>query len=135
MARLIEELKRDHVAMEAMLTKVKDNNITNKEAHKILMDAKTSLLAHLKKEDAQLYPVLKKAALADPALKRTIDFYAKDMDEISRDAIAFLDKYSPADAVIDIEFAKSFGRFFATISRRLRSEESTLYKSYEKINP
>ena len=133
MARLIEELKKDHVAIESMLARVKDSSITSKEAHKILIEAKASLLAHLKKEDAQLYPVLNRAALSDVALKRTVDFYAKDMDEITRNAIAFFDKYSPADATIDIEFAKAFGRLFATISRRLRSEETTLYKEFEKI--
>jgi len=135
MARLIDELKRDHVAIEGMLARVKDTSITNKEAHKILIAAQASLLAHLKKEDAQLYPVLNKAALSDATLKRTLDFYAKDMDEITQNAIAFFDKYSPEDAVIDIEFAKAFGRLFSTISKRLRNEESSLYKAYEQINP
>ena len=135
MARLIDELKRDHVAIEGMLARVKDTSITNKEAHKILIAAQASLLAHLKKEDAQLYPVLNKAALSDATLKRTLDFYAKDMEEITQNAIAFFDKYSPEDAVIDIEFAKAFGRLFSTISKRLRNEESSLYKAYEQIKP
>ena len=135
MARLIDELKRDHVAIETMLTKVKDTTISSKEAHKILMTAQASLLAHLKKEDSQLYPVLNKAAQGDANLKRTLDFYAKDMDEITRNAIGFFDKYAPADAPIDIEFAKALGRLFSTVSRRLRNEEGTLYKEFEKINP
>ena len=58
MARLIEELKKDHAAIAALLDRVKDPNVTNSEAHKILLSAKASLLAHLKKEDVQLYPVL-----------------------------------------------------------------------------
>ncbi|MBJ6751472.1 hemerythrin domain-containing protein [Geomonas anaerohicana] len=134
MARLIDELKRDHVAIEDMLNRVKDTSITNKEAHRLLLAAQSTLLAHLRKEDAQLYPVLNQAAQADQALKRTVDFYAKDMDEISGNAVAFFKKYSADDAVIDIEFAKALGRLFATISRRLRSEENTLYAAYEKLH-
>lgn len=135
MARLIDELKRDHVEIETMLAKVRDNGITSNEAHKILIAARSKLLAHLKKEDIQLYPVLNKEAVNDVTLKRSVEFYAKDMDQITADAVAFFDKYSPADAPIDIEFAKAFGRLYSTISRRLRSEEGTLYQAYEKVHP
>jgi hypothetical protein len=135
MSRLIDELKKDHAAMEAMLARAKDSSITHKEAHKILIAAQASLLAHLKKEDAQLYPVLNKAAAGDPNLRRTVDFYAKDMEEITSNAIGFFKKYSAADAPIDIEFAKAFGKLFATITRRQRSEETTLYREYEKLMP
>ena len=135
MARLIEELKKDHAAMENMLTRAKDPKISHKEAHVILREAQASLLAHLKKEDAQLYPVLHRAAQSDVALKRTVDFYAKDMQEISGIAIGFFDKYAPANAPIDMEFAKAFGKLFATLSRRMRNEEGSLYKEYEKLNP
>lgn len=135
MARLIEELKKDHAAIESMLNRAKDPSIAHHEAHKILIAARATLLAHLKKEDTQLYPVLSRGALSDATLKRTLDFYAKDMDDITSNAIGFFDKYSPAGAVIDIEFAKAFGKLFSTISIRLRNEEKTLYKEYEKLNP
>jgi hypothetical protein len=134
MARLIDELKKDHAEISKLLDRVKDPSVTNKEAHKILLSAKMTLILHLKKEDSQLYPVLNRASQQDAALKRTVDFYAKDMDEITRKAIEFFDKYSRDDAPIDLEFAKAFGNLFATISRRLRSEESTLYKEYEKLS-
>jgi len=135
MARLIDELKKDHAAIEGMLTRAKDSSISHKEAHKILLAAQASLLAHLKKEDAQLYPVLNRAAASDPSLKRTVEFYAKDMEEITGNAVEFFKKYSAADAPIDIEFARAFGKLFSTISRRQRSEENSLYKEYEKLNP
>ena len=134
MARLIDELKQDHAAIESMLTKAKDSSISHKEAHKILLAAQTSLLAHLKKEDLQLYPVLNRAAASDANLKRTVDFYAKDMDEITGNAVEFFKKYAAADSPIDIEFAKAFGKLFSTISRRQRNEENSLYKEYEKLH-
>lgn len=135
MARLIDELKKEHAAMVGMLERAKDPRISHKETHKILIEAQTSLLAHLRKEDSQLYPVLDRAAASDEKLKRTLDLYAKDMEDISRNAVEFFKKYSPSDAPIDIEFAKAFGRLYSTIIRRQRSEESTLYREYEKLNP
>lgn len=135
MARLIDELKRDHIEIDAMLAKVRDSKISHQEAHRILIAAKVKLLAHLKKEDLQLYPVLNKEAVNDAALKRSVEFYAKDMQEITAEAVAFFDKYSPADAAIDIEFARAFGKLYSILSRRLRSEESTLYPAYEKVHP
>lgn len=133
MSILIDELKRDHTAMQNLLQRVRDPRVTNKEAHQILVSAKASLLAHLKKEDAQLYPVLNAAAQGNSHLKRTVDFYAKDMDEITRRAVEFFDKYSRDTATIDLEFAKAYGNLFATITRRMRSEETTLYEEYEKL--
>ena len=134
MARLIDELKKDHAAIDSMLTRAKDPNIPHSETHKILLAAQATLLAHLKKEDSQLYPVLNRAAAKDENLKRTIDFYAKDMEAITGHAIEFFRKYSASDAPIDIEFAKSFGKLYATISRRLRNEENSLYKEFEKLS-
>jgi iron-sulfur cluster repair protein YtfE (RIC family) len=134
MARLIEELKREHAEIARLLDTVKSPKISNAEAHKILLSAKNTLISHLRKEDTQLYPLLNKAAESNTSLKRTVDFYARDMDEITAKAIAFFDKYSKDDAPIDLEFAKAFGNLFATISRRLRSEESTLYLEYEKLS-
>jgi len=133
MARLIDELKRDHEEMEQMLARAKDPKISHKETHQILLAAQESLLAHLKKEDAQLYPALHRAAAGDANLKRTVDFYAKDMDLITKDVIAFFNKYAAHDAPIDIEFAKAFGRLYATITKRQRNEENSLYKEFEKL--
>ncbi|GFO68001.1 hypothetical protein GMLC_15800 [Geomonas limicola] len=133
MARLIDELKRDHVEMEKMLTRAKDPGISHKETHQILLAAQASLLAHLKKEDNQLYPALNRAAEKDPTLKRTVDFYAKDMDLITKDVISFFNRYAAHDAPIDIEFAKAFGKLYSTITKRQRNEENSLYKEFEKL--
>jgi len=133
MSRLIEELKKDHAEIAKLLEKVRNPQVTNDEAHKILLAAQSSLIAHLKKEDLQLYPVLYRAAEANPGLKRTVDFYARDMAEITGKAVDFFSKYARSESHIGLEFAKDFGNLFATISRRLRSEESTLYKEFQKL--
>jgi hypothetical protein len=133
MSKLITELKKDHADLAQLLNKVRDPQVTNEEAHKILLAAQHTLIAHLKKEDLQLYPVLHRAAESNTGLKRTVDFYAKDMAEITAKTVEFFAKYPRSESHIGLSFAKDFGNLFATISRRLRSEESTLYKEFEKL--
>lgn len=134
MARLTDDLKKDHAEIAAMLEQVKDAKTSHKEAHKILLSARATLMKHLRKEDSHLYPLLNSAAAKDEGLKKTLDFYAKDMEGITRNAEAFFDKYTRSGAELNIEFAVAFGRLFADISRRLRSEESTIYREYDKLS-
>ena len=82
-----------------------------------LLAAKSGLLAHLKKEDTQLYPVLNEAAESDANLKRTLDMLAKDMEGISKAALEFFEKYSEGGS--GLEFTKDFGHLYATISLRI----------------
>ncbi|MEW6741078.1 MAG: hemerythrin domain-containing protein [Nitrospirota bacterium] len=132
MSKLVEELKRDHVLMVDMLNKVKELGITKKEGQDILISAKANLLAHLKKEDRDLYPVLKKAAETNSSMKQTLEIFARDMEEISKFALQFFDKYSHGGS--GIEFARDFGKLFATLTGRIRKEEDILYREYEKIS-
>ncbi len=132
MSKLVDELKKDHSVITETLTNVKELGVTSEEGQKILLAAKSGLLAHLKKEDEHLYPVLNKAAESDVDLKRTLDMFAKDMDEISKGALEFFDKYSTGGS--GIEFAKDFGKLFGTLSTRIRKEETTLYKKYDELN-
>ncbi len=97
----------------------------------MLMAAKGALLAHLAKEDKELYPTLNKVAETDAQLKSTLDFYAKDMDEISKSALAFFDKYSAGGS--GLEFAKDLGSLFGNLASRVRKEESTLYLKYNEL--
>ena len=60
MSELIEEFKRDHAEIMAILNEVKEFGILSKEGHAKLISIKEHLLAHLKKEDEKLYPALRK---------------------------------------------------------------------------
>jgi hypothetical protein len=105
--------------------------VTSEEGKKKLILAKKSLLAHLKKEDEQLYPKLHKEADKSPDLKRTLELFAKDMDKISKDALRFFDKYSEGGS--GIEFAKDFGSLVATLSQRIQKEERIIYQKFKEI--
>ncbi len=131
MSKLVDELKREHSVIVETLNKVKSLSITSEEGQNTLLAAKSGLLAHLKKEDEQLYPVLNNAAESDAVLKRTLDTFAKDMDEISKVALEFFEKYSTGGS--GIEFAKDFGRLYAALSQRISKEENIIYAKYDEL--
>jgi len=114
------------------LTRLRNWASQKKESQDILISAKANLLAHLKKEDRDLYPVLKKAAETNSSMKQTLEIFARDMEEISKFALQFFDKYSHGGS--GIEFARDFGKLFATLTGRIRKEEDILYREYEKIS-
>ncbi|MFQ5962816.1 MAG: hemerythrin domain-containing protein [Candidatus Scalinduaceae bacterium] len=70
MTVLIEELKKEHSEIVAALNEVKELGILSKEGQVKLMSAKAHLLTHLKKEDEQLYPALRKEAEHNESLKK-----------------------------------------------------------------
>ena len=131
MSRLIDELKQDHVVLVETLNKIKSLGIASEEGQKTLLAAKGALLAHLAKEDKELYPTLNKAAETDADLKSTLDFYAKDMDKISKEALAFFGKYAGGGS--GMEFAKDLGKLFGDLGARVRKEESTIYNKYNEL--
>ena len=132
MSKLIEELEKEHSVIAEALNQVKSLGISSEEGQNTLLAAKGGLLAHIKKEDEQLYPVLNNAAESDDTLQRTLDTFAEDMNEISKAAFEFFDKYSTGGS--GIEFAKDFGRLFATLSQRIGREERILYQKYDELN-
>ncbi len=131
MSKLVEELKKDHSVIAETLQTVKKLGITASDGQNTLLAAKNGLLAHLKKEDEQLYPVLNNAAKSDANLKRNLDMFAKDMDTISKTALAFFDKYSSGGS--GMEFARDYGKLFATLSQRISKEERVIYKEYDNL--
>ncbi|MGZ3789184.1 MAG: hemerythrin domain-containing protein [Bacteriovorax sp.] len=133
MSKLIDDLKKDHVALVQLLEEIKAAGPTSPEGKKKLVQAKNGLLAHLKKEDNELYPVLKKAAEKDAKLKSTLEIFASDMAGISGFAMEFFTTY--ADGGEGIKFAGDWGKLYATLAGRIRKEESTLYAEYNKLNP
>lgn len=131
MSALIEELKKEHCKILDALNKVKELGVISKEGQDKLLSAKTGLFAHIKREDEQFYPFLRKEAQNNKQLKSILDSFARDMESISKDVLEFFDKYSKGGS--GIEFAKDFGRFSGILGVRIRKEENIIYAEYEKL--
>ncbi len=131
MSVLIEEFKKEHSEIIAILNEVKKLGIHSEEGRSKLMSAKEYLLEHLRKENEQLYPVLRKKAEHNGILKDELDMFAMDPEYVSRVVLEFFDKYS--GGTIDKDFQINFESLIAALNARIRNEEEALYQEYEEI--
>ncbi len=132
MSILIKELKKDHSEIVATLNEIKELGILSKEGQAKLLSAKERLLTHLKKEDEQLYPILKKEAKNNKQLESALDLCAIDMENVSRIVLKFFDKYSRG--VSGEELQREFENLFVALGKRIRNEEDILYEEYDMVN-
>ncbi len=132
MSALIKELKKDHSEIVTALNEVKKLGILSEEGQNILVSIKALLITHLKKEDKQLYPFLKKEAENNKLLKDALDLCAIEMENISRNIQEFFDKYSRG--VLGKEPQREFENHFSGIGKRIKNEEDILYGEYEIMN-
>ena len=142
MANLIEELKSEHVHLKQILKKAGDFTKPAAERIGYLSEVKKGLLAHLGKEDRELYPVLSGVAQHNQEVRRILEVFAKDMEEIAPQALAFFAKYEDVQRVsermrTDIQFTVEFGRdlerLVVLLGLRIGREEATLYPTYDKL--
>ncbi len=156
MSELIAELKAEHSDIINTLMRVKMLGVRSKDGQRILLSAKGKLLEHLKKEDEQLYPALKSAAEKNRALRHQLDVLSEDMEEVSRLALNFFEKYSggiPDDGdnaspsfferirkllgkrnSFESEFSRDFETLYRALLERIQKEGSILYTAFEKLN-
>jgi hypothetical protein len=129
MSRLIDELLKEHAALTQGLKQISEVGISSTEGRQRLAAIKLVLLEHLAKEDAKLYPPLREKARTDSKLAWTLDFFAKDLQEVSAVANAFFERYSGpgGDA---FELAHDYGTLVARVKERVRKEEYLLFPAY-----
>ena len=132
MSPLIEELRREHSEILAILSEVEGLGILSKEGQSKTMSVKTILLEHLKKEDVKFYPALYKVVEHNNNLKNTLDLFAMDMENVSRIALEYFDKYSRG--VLGKELQEEFESLIVALRNRIKNEEDILYLEHEKIN-
>ncbi len=132
MSALIEEFKREHSEILAILNEAKELGILSHEGQSKLMSVKAILLEHLWNENERLYSVLWKEAEHNNDIKDVLDLFAVEMENVSIIVQEFFDKYY--GGVIDEDFPINFESLLAALSARIRNEEDALYEEYEKIN-
>ena len=131
MSALIEEFKREHSEIMAILAEVKEHGIFSREGQAKLMSVRASLLEHLWNENERLYPVLWKEAEHNNDLKKVLDVFAVDMENVSRIVQEFFDKY--LRDVLGKEVLEEFESLFVALCNRIKNEEDILYDEYDKI--
>ncbi len=129
MSGLIEELKHEHSKIAVLLKEVLQLGINSNEGRKRLFDARGYLLAHLRKEDTRLYPVLREASLENTELSQLLDNCIDEMDEISKAALSFFDQY--AQGGDEQSFVSDFKQLYRVLNERILREETELYDIYD----
>ncbi len=129
MENLIDTLKAEHQVIVKTLQEVNLLGIGHKAGQEKLLQAKEYLLAHLKKEDKFLYPVLEKKAEKSEEIKELLIRFEDEMLKISQDALDFFKKYKTGCE--GFGFAKDYGKLIFSLQNRIRKEEIYLYSEYD----
>ena len=129
--KLVEELKRGHSLIIETLKQARKLGIDTKEGQNEILSAKDTILGHMKKENEEFYPVLRKAAESNGKLKELIAEFDNDINEISRYSTEFFDNKNVA---MGSNFASEVENFIAILDRRILREETFLFKEFKKLN-
>ena len=132
MSALIEEFRKEHSEILAMLNEIKELGVLTHEGQAKLMSVKSCLIEHFSKEDEKFYPVLNKAAEQNKRLKELLELLANGLQTLYKGVTEFYDKYNRG--ILDTMFEKEFENFFVALCKRMRQEEFILYDEYNMLN-
>jgi hypothetical protein len=127
---LVKELNGDHRELLASIRLIQETGSLTSEVRAKLSVMKVLLARHLEKEETDFYPVMRKAAETDSALRKTLESMGSEMDVISKKALSFIAAYETGgnqDA-----FMNDFVIFRRALTERLTKEENsvrTFFKS------
>jgi len=132
MSNLIEEFKNEHKIILEILDQVKTLGISSASGQEKLLSAKDLLIAHMKKEDEKYYPALKRAAENNKEIMIMLDYFIKDMEDVSKKAMFLFNKYSQGGDEAD--FAGDVKILYMTLKDRILTEEKTLFEKFGQPN-
>ncbi len=121
---MFEKIKKEHAVIIDNLRNMKKLNLHTREGQLELLSAKNDILAHIKNEDENFYPFLKKTAKLNDRLRDTLNAFDKDMAVISKYTLDFFESIF-TDEGIDLELALE--RFIEVHTTRIKREEAILY--------
>ena len=130
MSGLIDELKKEHSEILAVLSELMGKGITLDDMENNLLLAKDLILNHLQKEDKTIYPILKEAAKNNDELQAKLERFEKDRKKVTQFSLKLFHKYLQKEEKIykalDIE------KLIIIIRKRIEFEENDLFPEYKK---
>ncbi len=121
---MFEEIRKEHTVIIDNLMNMKKLNIHTREGQLELLSAKNDILDHIKNEDENFYPVLKKTAESNSGLRETLNAFDEDMAVISKYTLDFFESIFTVEG-IDLELALE--KFIEVHTTRIKREEAILY--------
>lgn len=131
---LVDNLKQDHQTLLGLYGEIQ-NAFDNKDytaVSAMLEKFKSGLQGHLLTENVRLYIYLDRSLASDPVNSDLIRGFRREMDDIAKVAMKFLNKYSTigVDEHLAEHFANDFATIGAVLGERIQKEESVLYPLY-----
>ena len=130
MTSLISELKEEHKILKSLLSDVYSYISSAEKKMEFVAKLKDIVVAHITKEDTELYPFLNKEAEKDNNLKIKLELFAKDWSGISDFATYYIEKYSNGE--FDGSFPDDTAKLLSTLRQRMMKEEISLYSEYDR---
>ena len=112
------------------INRVKKHGINTVNGFKELLSVKDDITAHMKEEDEEFYPKLRKAAKFSQRLKELLDAFDKDKDKIKRYSVALFGKHI---TTYGGERALELEKFISILERRILREKTFLFAEFEKL--
>lgn len=128
MLTFLEELRKDHRILLDSFRRIGRMEGERQEKVNGLLQVKDFLLAHLKKEDERLYPMLEEIA-KQPSykhLQESVIFAVKDMEEVTTITLDFFIRYTHK-TFDPVQFEKDLSSYTIALARRIAMEETTLF--------
>lgn len=131
---LVDMLKGDHQKMLALYGDIKAT-FEAKDFHavsRMLEEFKSTLQTHLLTENIRLYIYLDRCLATDHTNSELIRGFRREMDEIAKVAMRFINKYSAigVDEVLATHFDTDFATIGEVLEERITKEETILYPLY-----
>ncbi|MCP5368707.1 MAG: hemerythrin domain-containing protein [Hyphomicrobiales bacterium] len=131
MSELVEELKREHAALFALLDEIAALGVETAAGRARLMDARDLFVAHLRKEDRHVHPVIAAEEAHDPELHEIMDLMDCNLRDVTHCVENFFTKHAGGGHADT--FAGDFELISAMLHNRMRREEKVLLREYEKL--
>lgn len=131
---LVDALKTDHQTLLGLYGEIQQafDDKDYDAVSKMLEKFKSGLQGHLLTENVRLYIYLDRSLANDPTSSDLIRGFRREMDDIAKVAMKFLNKYSTigVDEQLAEHFANDFATIGAVLGERIQKEESILYPLY-----
>jgi hypothetical protein len=128
---MIESIRREHSEIIDKLNKIKKIGINSKEGGDELLSLKDFILNHVRNEEKEFYPEIRKEAKHNKKLEEVLNEFDKDMDRILQYSLGFFDGYctsNRSNMPIVVE------TFIEVLRRRILREDSILIPLFKKLH-
>ncbi len=128
---MIKALKIEHSVIIDNLEEIKRLGVYSKKGQDVIFSIQMNILSHLKKEDKELYPVLKDAMKSERKVNVMSKLFDENISAVSNTVIHFFENYATKAKK---QLAMETEWLIETLTWRMQREESLIFAMYEGVH-